>query len=325
MRLIDSETIDRVLTRAAMVEALAVGFREAVVTPVRHHHPLGRDGEADAMLLLMPAWSDGAGGLSDDAVMGVKIVTVVPGNAGRGLASVIGTYVLMSGISGAPLAILDGTRLTLWRTAAASALAADHLARKDAARMTMVGAGALAEHLIEAHTAIRPIRDVRIWNRDPARAEALAAKFAGRAFRVTATTDLADAVTSSDVVSTATMSADPVVKGEWLAPGTHLDLVGAYTPKMRETDDTAIGKARIFVDTRAGALAEAGDIVQPIADGRIAPADVIGDLADFCRGTVKGRETDEEITLFKSVGSALEDLVAARLVHRLVEAAHPSA
>jgi ornithine cyclodeaminase len=273
----------------------------------------------------MPAWSDGAEGLSDDAVMGVKIVTVVPGNAARGLASVIGTYVLMSGISGAPLAVLDGTRLTLWRTAAASALAADRLARRDAARLTMVGAGALAEHLIEAHTAIRPIRDVRIWNRDPARAEALAAKFAGRAFRVSVATDLADAVTSSDVVSTATMSADPVVKGEWLAPGTHLDLVGAYTPKMRETDDTAIAKARIFVDTRAGATAEAGDIVQPIADGRIGPDDIVADLADLCRGTAEGRGADEEITLFKSVGTALEDLVAARLVHRLLEASGPSA
>lgn len=320
MRLIDAATIDRVLTRPAMVEALRAGFREAVVTPVRHHHPLPRADEGDAMLLLMPAWSNGAEGLADDAVMGVKIVTVVPGNAARSRASVMGTYVLMSGISGEPLAVLDGTRLTLWRTAAASALAADHLARGDAARMTMVGAGALAEHLIEAHTAIRPIRDVRIWNRDPSRAEALAAKFAGRPFRVTATTDLADAVTSSDLVATATMSADPVVRGEWLAPGTHLDLVGAYTPKMRETDDTAIEKARVFVDTRAGALAEAGDLVQPIADGRITPDDVAGELADFCRGTVKGRESDEEITLFKSVGTALEDLVAARLVHRLVEA-----
>jgi ornithine cyclodeaminase len=321
MRIVDAATIDRVLTRSAMVEALRVGFAEAMVTPVRHSHPLPRHGEDDAVLLMMPAWSDGSAGLADDAVMGVKIVTVVPGNAGRGLASVMATYVLMSGVSGEPLAVLDGTRLTLWRTAAASALAADHLARPDSRRLAVVGAGAMAEQLIEAHAAIRPIRDVRVWNRDPARAEALAAKFTGRAFTVTATTDLTDAVAVADIVSAATMSTEPLIRGEWLAPGTHVDLVGGYTPKMREADDAAIERARIFVDTREGVLSEAGDLIQPITDGRISAADVVGELADLCRGTVAGRRAPEEITLFKSVGTALEDLVAARLVNRLVDGA----
>ncbi|TBW41215.1 ornithine cyclodeaminase family protein [Siculibacillus lacustris] len=320
MRTIDAETIDRVLTRADMVAALRAGFAEAMVTPVRHHHTLARAGEPTAMLLLMPAWSDTAETIGEDAVMGVKLVSVVPGNAARGLPSVVGAYVLMSGVTGEPLAVIDGSRLTLWRTAAASALAADHLARVDAQRMVMVGAGALAEHLIEAHTAIRPIREVRVWNRSLERAQELAAKFADRAFTVTATDDLEGAVVAADLVSTATMSSDPVVRGAWLAPGTHLDLVGAYTPKMRETDDTAIGRARIYVDTRAGALAEAGDLVQPITEGRITAADVVGDLADLCRGTVAGRGGAEEITLFKSVGTALEDLVAARLVWRRVAA-----
>ncbi|MCE1237859.1 MAG: ornithine cyclodeaminase family protein [Hyphomicrobiales bacterium] len=321
MIVVDSEAIDRVLTRASMVEALRAGFREAVVTPVRHHHPMARVGEADAMLLLMPAWSDTSETLSDDAVMGVKIVSVTPGNAARGLASVVGTYVLMSGVTGAPLAVLDGTRLTLWRTAGASALAADALARRDARRLVAVGAGALAEHLIEAHAAIRPIEEVAIWNRSADKAEALAAKFAGRAFGVRATTDLEAAVRAADVVTCATMSATPIVKGAWLKPGAHLDLVGGYTPAMREADDEAVRRARVFVDTRAGALKEAGDLTQPIASGTLRVEDVVGELADLCRDGAVGRGGEDEITLFKSVGTALEDLVAARLVHRAVVAA----
>jgi ornithine cyclodeaminase len=224
MRTIDAAAIDRVLTRADVVEALRRGFAEDVVTPVRHHHPMARAGEPDAMLLLMPAWTDTSKAIAEDAVMGVKLVSVVPGNAARGVASVIGAYVLMSGVTGAPLAVLDGTRLTLWRTAAASALAADFLARPDAATLVMVGAGALAEHLIEAHTAIRPIRRVLIWNRSEDKAEALAARFAGRAFTAAAVTDLDAALAAADVVSAATMSQTPIVRGAALRPGTHVDL-----------------------------------------------------------------------------------------------------
>ncbi|MDK9695754.1 MAG: ornithine cyclodeaminase family protein [Siculibacillus sp.] len=319
MRTIDAATIDRVLTRADMLEALRRGFREDVVTPVRHHHPMTRAGEADAMLLLMPAWTDTSAVIAADAVMGVKLVSVVPGNTSRGLPSVIGAYVLMSGVTGEPLAVLDGARLTLWRTAAASALAADHLARPDASHLVMVGAGALAEHLIEAHAAVRPIRRVSIWNRSPGKAEALAAAFAGRDFAAAAVADLDAAVAEADVVSAATMSREPLVRGAVLRPGTHVDLVGGYTPAMREADDATIARARVFVDTRAGALKEAGDLTQPIAGGVLKVEDVSGELADLCRGRVSGRGSAEEITLFKSVGTALEDLVAARLVHARAE------
>lgn len=316
MRTIDAATIDRVLTRADMVEALRQGFREDVVTPVRHHHPLVRGGEADGMLLLMPAWSDTGSGVAEDAVMGVKLVSVIPGNAARGIASVVGAYVLMSGVTGEPLAVLDGTRLTLWRTAAASALAADFLARADASTLVMVGAGALAEHLIEAHAAARPIRRVLIWNRSPDKAAAMAASFAGRAFTVEAVGDLDAALAEADIVSAATMSNEPIIRGAALRPGTHVDLVGGYTPAMREADDTAVARARVYVDTRAGALKEAGDVTRPIESGVLKAEDVAGDLADLCRGRASGRRSAEEITLFKSVGTALEDLVAARLVWR---------
>lgn len=314
MRTIDAATIDRVLTRADMLEALRQGFREDVVTPVRHHHPMQRAGEADAMLLLMPAWSDASKAIAEDAVMGVKIVSVVPGNGARGIPSVIGAYVLMSGVTGEPVAVLDGTRLTLWRTAAASALASDYLSRPDASTLLMVGAGALAEHLIEAHTAHRPIRRVLIWNRSADKAAAMAAGFAGRAFTAEAVTDLPAALAEADIVSAATMSTSPIILGDHLKPGAHVDLVGGYTPAMREADDRTVERASVFVDTRGGALKEGGDVTQPIASGVLKPEAIRGELAELCRGTVAGRTSAEEITFFKSVGTALEDLVAARLV-----------
>ncbi|MEJ1157388.1 ornithine cyclodeaminase family protein [Prosthecomicrobium sp. N25] len=314
MRVVDADQVGQLLVYPDLVDGLEAAFRSPVVIPVRHHHPVARGGEAEAILLLMPAWDDTAEAVADGALMGVKIVTVVPGNAARGKASVVGAYVLLSGVTGEPLAVLDGTRLTLRRTAAASALAARHLARPDASRLVMVGAGALAPHLIEAHASVRPIREVLVWNHRPEKAEALAARLDGRPWRVTATRDLAAAVAGADIVSAATLSAEPLVRGAWLRPGTHVDLVGGFTPEMRESDDEAVRRARIFVDTRAGALKEAGDIVRPLAAGVIAPEAVEADLFDLCAGRHPGRGSAEEITLFKSVGTALEDLAAARMV-----------
>jgi alanine dehydrogenase len=320
MRFVDAETVGRLLVYPDLVDALAAGFRAPVVTPVRHHHPMVRGGEPDAMLLLMPAWDDVSERVSDGAMIGIKIVSVVPGNAARGKPSVVGAYLLVSGVTGEPLAVMDGTRLTLRRTAAASALAARHLARPDAARLLMVGAGALAPHLIEAHASVRPIREVAIWNHKPEKAEALAAALAGSPYRVTAVPDLAAAVATADIVSAATLSREPLIRGAWLRPGTHVDLVGAFTPEMRETDDAAVARARVFVDTRAGALKEAGDIVRPIAAGAIGPDAILADLFDLCTGTRPGRTGPDEITLFKSVGTALEDLAAAKMVWNLLEA-----
>lgn len=270
------------------------------------------------MLLLMPAWTKGAG----EAFVGTKIVSVYPGNAARGLPAVHGSYMLADGTTGAPLAVMDGTALTVWRTAAASALAAGYLARPDASRLAMVGAGALAPHLIRAHAAARPIDHVTIWNRGRARAEALAEGLTGALAGVTITVaaDLENAVREADIVSCATLAANPVVEGAWLKPGAHLDLVGGYTPAMREADDAAVTRASLFVDTRAGALKEAGDVVDPIRRGVIAETAVKADLFDLCRGRHAGRTSAEEITLFKSVGTAIEDLAAAMLVWRRLAA-----
>ena len=154
-----------------------------------------------------------------------------------------------------------------------------------------------------------------IWNRNPERAERLAAELDRPGLRVTATEDLAGAIAAADIVSAATMSREPLIRGAWLRPGVHLDLVGAYNPAMREADDAAIARATVYVDTRAGAMAEAGDIVQAIASGALAEGGIAGDLFDLCRGAASGRRSAEEITLFKSVGTAIEDLAAAVLVY----------
>jgi ornithine cyclodeaminase len=311
MRFIDAAEIDRALTFPALIEALREAFRGGTEVPVRHHHTIPRAGGADATFLLMPAWHDDPHGF-----IGTKLVTIFPDNAARSRASVLGTYVLMEGATGAVVALLDGVALTLWRTAAASALAATYLARPDAARMVMVGAGALAPRLIAAHASVRPIREVLIWNHRPEKAVALAAQLDRPGLSVRATDDLAAAVTSADVVSSATLSPDPLIRGEWLRPGTHVDLVGAFTPRMREADDAAVARARVHVDTRGGATKEAGDIVQPLASGLLAQDAIRGDLFDLAAGRAPGRQAADEITLFKSVGTAIEDLAAAALVHR---------
>ena len=311
MRVISAAEIDRALTFPALIDALADAFRGDIVTPVRHHHEIERPG-APGTLLLMPAWTGPATG---DGYAGVKIVSVFPENGAKDLPSVLGTYLLMKGDTGEPLAALDGARLTVWRTAAASALAARSLARPDAGRMTMVGAGALAPFLIRAHLSQRPIREVSLWNHRPEKAEALAAELRAEGLPVTAVTDLEAAVRGADLVSCATLSTSPVVRGAWLKDGAHLDLVGAFNMKMREADDEALRRAQVYVDTPA-ARTEGGDVAVSLQAGAIAEDHVRGNLADLCRNPP--HRAPEAITAFKSVGAALEDLAAAMLVWRLV-------
>ncbi len=309
MRVITAEEIERALTYPALVEALREGFRADITTPVRHHHAIPGEGQGGT-LLLMPAWNGGA-----EAFIGCKIVTVFPDNAKSNEPSVYGQYLLMSGKTGELVAIMEGRALTARRTAAASALAASFLARKDASHLLMIGAGALAAQLIRAHASVRPITRVSLWNRTRRRAIALAFGLSVEGIEVEIIDDLESALGEADIVSCATLSAEPLVRGAKLRKGTHVDLVGGYTPKMREADDDAIKRAKIFVDTRDGAFKEAGDIVDPLKRGLITKDDVNADLFDLCRGTAKGRRTKSEITLFKSVGSAIEDLAAAMLVY----------
>lgn len=310
VRIISADDIGRALSYGGLADALAEAFRAEIVAPVRHHHTIARPG-SDATLLLMPAWTAAA-----DGFLGCKLVTVFPDNAERDRHSLYGLYLLLSGETGEPLAMLEGRALTAWRTASASALAARYLARADASHLLMVGAGALARHLVRAHAAVRPIETVALWNRTRGGAEQLASALADTRLAISVVDDLEAAVRAADVISCATLSNTPLVHGAWLRNGAHVDLVGGFTPAMREADDEAIRRARIYVDTRAGALGEAGDIVDPIARGIIAASDIAGDLFDLCHDRVSGRTTPGEITLFKSVGSAIEDLAAAMLVWR---------
>ncbi len=306
MRILSAAEIEGALDWDSLVERLRQAFRRGAEVPVRHHHDVGSGGGPEGTLLLMPAWQAGRH-------IGVKVVTVFPGNAERSLPAVMGAYLLLDGRSGAPQALIDGPMLTLKRTAAASALASGYLSKPDCERLLMVGTGALAPHLITAHASVRPICNVLVWGRSPEKAAKLAKRLDRRDFRVSHTEDLSAAVEGADIISCATLSHDPLVRGDWLRPGQHLDLVGGFKPDMRETDDTAVRRARVFVDTRAGACTEAGDIVQPVESGVLDLNDIAGDLFELTRGERAGRRFYDQITLFKSVGTALEDLAAAQL------------
>jgi ornithine cyclodeaminase len=306
MRIISAADVEAALDFESLVERLRQAFRRDIAVPVRHHHTVETPNAVDATLLLMPAWQVGRH-------IGIKMVTIFPGNAERNLPAVMGAYLLLDGLTGSPLAMIDGPMLTAKRTAAASALAASYLARPDCERLLMVGTGTLAPHLILAHAAVRPICNVLIWGRTPDKAATLAKRLDRGDFRVQHTTDLEDAARGAHIISCATLSVEPLIAGAWLQNGQHLDLVGGFRPDMRETDDTAIRRARVFVDTRAGACKEAGDIVQPLESGVLGADDIAADLFELTRGERAGRRFYDQITLFKSVGTAVEDLAAAQL------------
>ncbi|GIK98056.1 MAG: ornithine cyclodeaminase [Alphaproteobacteria bacterium] len=313
MRIVTAEETHRLLDYPSLVEALRELFRRGVDRAERFalEQPLP-DGRRNDWLLL-PAWQFGRH-------MGVKLVSVYPENQARGIDSVQGLYLLFDGTTGLPLAAIDGAALTLRKTAANSALAATWLAREDAGTLVMLGAGALGPHLVRAHCAVRPIRRVRIWNRTAARAEAAAAELRDElGLDVAPTADPEAAIRAADIVSCATMATEPLVKGAWLAPGTHVDLVGGFREDMREADDEAVRRARIFVDARFTAT-RAGDISQPLASGLVTDAD-IADSFELARGLKPGRRSPDEITLFKSGGGGHEDLGTAQHLMAKISAA----
>jgi len=258
---------------------------------------------------------DGAGngllaraGFAAGAGLGIKVATIFPSNID--LPSIHTVYVAFDPITGQERAVIVGNALTWFKTACDSALATRYLARPGAGRLLMVGAGSMAPHLIRAHVAACPsLQDVTIWNRTTARAEALAAEMTDLDAR--ATTDLMAAVGSADIVSCATMAVEPLIKGAWLRPGTHLDLVGSYLPHMREVDDHAIVRSRVFVDSRHSAF-DTGEIGIPVTSGVITAEDIIGDHYQLATGSVPGRTGHDDITLFKNAGGGHLDLMAAQ-------------
>ena len=248
--------------------------------------------------------------------MASKLITSFPANlAGGKLPAVQAMCVLFDGNDGRPLAVIDGTEVTYWRTAANSALGAKLLAPPDAATLLIVGAGQMSRWLARSHTAVRPsIKRVLIWNRTAARAAEVAADLSGEGIAAEATTDLDAAVRTADIVSACTRSHAPLIKGRDLRPGMHLDLVGGYTPETREADDEAARRSLVFVDRREAAFAGVGDILQPIAAGAIREVDVLGDLYDLVGGTVAGRRSPSDITFFKNAGGGHLDLMTCEVV-----------
>ena len=308
MRVIDAEATRGRLPFGALIDALRQRFAEGCEVPLRHTHRIGNDGT----LLLMPAWRVGAR-------LGVKSVGIFPGNSALGLPALHSSYLLFDARTGVPLALLDGNEITARRTAAASALAASCLARADAQQLLIVGAGRVAALLTDAMRAVRPITRVQVWNHRTVAAQRLAAQLREQGIDARACTDLQAAVQQADIVSCATLSTTALVHGAWLRPGTHLDLIGSFTPEMREADAACFERSSVFVDT-AEALVKSGDVLQAKAAGAFDDAQLRATLAGLCSGAHAGRTTAAECTLFKAVGSALEDLAAAELVFDAVVA-----
>jgi alanine dehydrogenase len=307
MQQLDAAHVAARLDRRTLIDALDAAFRKPHRVPERQHYHVepAQAGGSGGTLLLMPAWDPGG-------ALGIKVVTVFADNSQRGLSAVNASYLLLDATTGQPRAMLDGGELTLRRTAAASALASRHLAAADAQRLLVVGTGKLAPHLMESHLLVRPIREVRIWGRHIDRANFLAASLERPGLSITVTDNLEASTRWADIITCATLSHEPLVLGAWLRPGQHLDLVGAFTRHMREIDDEAIARGALYVDTRAGALNESGEIIGALARGVIDPSAILAEFSDLPAGSFK-RQDDGAITIFKSVGTALEDLVAAKL------------
>ena len=307
---LDAQSVERLGDFRRLVPAIQEMNREGTDRVERMLLSQSVDGAAQNDWLMLPAWRYGR-------CFGIKIANVFPGNAAKNLASVQGAYLLFDGKTGETLCGMDGPMLTLRKTAANSAAAADWLARTDSETLCMVGAGALAPHLVEAHCAARPIRKVLWWNRSRPSLERAIAALAPRLPNVAlvAADELGDAVSSADIVSAATMATEPLIKGMWLRPGTHLDLVGGYRPDMREADDDCIRFARHYVDARFTTIEVAGDLTQPMAAGVLDPAAII-DMEQVARGQKPKRLSDDEITWFKSGGGGHEDLATAWAVYQ---------
>ena len=310
MRFVNAQEIRSLLTFPMLVDALEAAHRRPKVEVQD-----GLLGSETEQYFVRHAVDPGR-------YMASKLITSFPANPLiRALPAVQAILVLFDGTNGRPLAVMDGTEITYWRTAADSALGAKFLAAPDPTTLLMVGAGEMSMRLVHAHRAVRPsLRRVLIWNRTQERAVAVAARLRQEGIESEPAGNLAEAIRAADIISTCTRSHDPLVLGADLKAGSHLDLVGGYKPDTRESDDEAARRARVFVDRRESAFHGVGDIVQAIASGAIRESDVLGDLYDLAGGSVRGRQSPSDITFFKNAGGGHLDLMTAELVFRQLAA-----
>jgi ornithine cyclodeaminase/alanine dehydrogenase-like protein (mu-crystallin family) len=311
MHVIDGATTARLLPYPELIDALDDAFakgEEAATAPPRLHYSVpelvshSQPAQADRTLLIMPSWAQDAGVV-------VKLVNVVPSNSARSLAAIQAQVLVADAETGAWSTLIDGATLTARRTAATSALAARYLAPKNAQTLLIVGTGRLSLELVHAHMCVRPsINRVLIWGRDQAKATTVASEIKC----AQAISDLEQACGEADVISCCTLSSQALVKGAWVQAGTHIDLVGAYRPDLRETDGELVAKSKVFVDTYAGAHGEAGDLLQAAREGFFNMANIQADLHQL--SGMSYQRLSQSITLFKSVGASIEDFVAARMV-----------
>lgn len=307
MRFFDQSQVAQALPWPALIEAIETTLvMPGAVAPERTVHQVPVPGAADASLLLKPGWVVGD-------VIAIKAVTFFPDNGALGVPTVNAGVLLFSGTDGTLLGACDGNELTTRRTAAASAVAADRLARADAANLLVVGTGALAPMAAQAHLAVRDYQHVQVWGRDLAKAHLVVESLIAQGIGAAVCDDLDNGVAGADTISCVTGATSPLIKGALLKPGCHVDLIGAFTAEMRETDDDVIRRASIWVDTRTDGIL-AGDLAQPLAAGLIKTDDIQGDLRELIAGECPRRSDEDQITLFKSAGIALEDLAAAKLV-----------
>jgi len=304
LRFFSAEAIRAVLDLPSLVAAFEAGHRRERIEVQDAH--LGNE---EGRYLVRHAVDGGR-------FLASKLITSFPANLAKGMhPAVQAVLVIFDGADGHPLAVMDGTEITWWRTAADSALGARILAPVAPATLLVVGAGAMAPWLVRAHRAVRPSLDrVLVWNRTRERANALADLLHGEGISCEVVEDLAAATRSAQIIATCTRSHEPLVRGANLAPGTHLDLVGGYSPDTREADDEAARRSRIFVDRHESAFAGVGDILQPVASGAIREHQVLGDLYDLVGKVVPGRRSEQEITMFKNAGGGHLDLMTAELV-----------
>lgn len=313
MHFISAEDIERHSDYLALIEALRAAFQKQYNIPKRHHHQYPNPKEGiESTLLLMPAWDDGEN-------LGIKVVNVSPNNSKYSLPTIQGSYLLFDQHKGTPKAIFDAKMLTNKRTAAASALASGYLSRRDASCLLMIGNGALAPELIKAHASVRPVTKVYLWGRNFEKSQLVSQQLSQSTFDIIPVKEYLPYVEEADIISCATLSPTPLIFGKHIKGGQHYDLVGAYKPDMREADDKFISSVSIHVDNYEGATTETGDLVIPLNAGVIKREQILSELFELCQSKKEGRRGDDEITCFKSVGHALEDLAGAKLVYDAFE------